>query len=152
MQPELSAPLFNIQRVYLKGASLEMPHAPASFLEQAELTINLEVTPKMVNIAPDLYEINLHATLEAKNAKTGATNFLLEIDQAGIFELRNIPAEHMADLLDVRCPSILHGYLRVQMSDMLARATLPGFLLPEFDWMAMALQRRAETAVPRVMH
>jgi preprotein translocase subunit SecB len=49
-------------------------------------------------------------------------------------------------LLNIRCPSILHNYLRVQISDTLNRATLPAFQLPEFDYAHMAQQAKEQQA------
>jgi preprotein translocase subunit SecB len=152
---DLNAPSFNIQRVYLKGTSLEMPHAPAIFLGQNEIAMDLNITPKMTELAPGVHELVLHATLTAKDPKSDKVWFLLEVDQAGIFELRNIPTEHINGLLQVRCPTILHNYLRVQIADTLSRATLPQFILPEFDWQHIAMQQAAAEpaeASPRIMH
>jgi preprotein translocase subunit SecB len=154
---DINAPVFNIQRVYLKGTSLEMPHAPEIFLGQNEITMDLNVTPKLTELAPGVHELVLHATLTAKDAKSNKIWFLLEIDQAGIFELRNIPAEHVEGLLNIRCPTILHGHLRVQIADTLNRATMPQFLLPEFDYAHIAQQAKeqqvqAEQAAKGLVH
>lgn len=153
--PDANAPMFNIQRVYLKGTSLEMPHAPAIFIGQHEIGFNLNLTPKRTELAPGIFELVLHATLTATDTKDGKVWFLLEVEQAGIFELRNIPADHAEGLLTTRCPTILHNYLRVQISDTLSRATLPPFLLPEFDWGHIAQQAQAEQQAAitnRVVH
>lgn len=153
--PEANAPMFNIQRAYLKGTSFEMPHGPAIFLGQHEIGFSLNLTPKRAELAPGVFEIVLHATLTATDSKDGKVWFLLEIEQAGIFELRNIPAEHVEGLLAIRCPTILHNYLRVQISDTLSRATLPPFMLPEFDWGVVTQQAQAEqqaAIADRVVH
>lgn len=142
--PDSAIPVFNIQRAYLKGTSLEMPGAPASFLAHRELSVNLHLDQKHSEVAPGLFEVVLVATLTATDTKEGKVYFLLEIEQAGIFELRNIPAEHMAGLLHVRCPGILQNYLRVQITDTLARATLPPFMMPDIDWNAVMQQAQAE--------
>jgi preprotein translocase subunit SecB len=141
-----NTPVFNIQRVYLKGTSLEIPHAPEIFLVQGEIAMDLNVTPKRTELSQGVYELVLHATLTAKSRDNDKVLFLLEIEQAGIFELRNIPAEHVEGLLSVRCPTILHNYLRVQVTDTLNRATLPQFLVPEIDWDFVAQQVKAEQA------
>lgn len=153
--PDTNPPLFNIQRVYLKGTSLEMPHAPGIFIGQNEISMDLRLEPKTAALSDGVFEVVLHATLTAKNPKDGKVWFLLEIEQAGIFELRNIPAEHVEGLLNIRCPTILHNYLRVQITDTLSRATLPQFILPEFDWSQIAQQAKAEqqaAITDRVMH
>lgn len=142
---DANVPFFNIQRVYLKGTSLELPGAPELFLEQSQLTSDLDVKLDATEKAPGIFEVVLHVTLTAKNPESGKPAFLLEVDQAGIFELRNIPAEHVQGLLYVRAPAILTNYVRVQITDTLSRATLPQFILPEFDW-SQNLQAAAAAA------
>lgn len=152
--PEVNAPVFNIQRVYLKGTSFEMPHAPEIFMGQNEIAMDLNITPRLTELAPGVHELVLHATLTAKARESEKVWFLLEIEQAGIFELRNIPAEHVEGLLNVRCPTILHNYLRVQVTDTLNRASLPAFSLPEFDWGYVMQQAKIEQeeAAKRLLH
>lgn len=143
-------PVFSIQRAYLKGVSLEIPKGAETFLQEGNpnLELNLSVTP--AELSEGIFEVSLRGTLTSKLGDT--TLFLLEVDQAGIFEVRNIPADQMASVLEVGCPTILTPYLRAQVADVLTRATLPVFHLPEVNWMAMQAQRNAEqqqAALPR---
>ena len=138
------APLFSLQRAYMKGVSLEMPQGAQAFLEQGNPHIELNVNVDSAEIQPGIFEVTLRATMTAKvNDKA---LYLLEVDQAGIFEVRNIPAENLPQLLEVACPSILLPYLRAQAADMLTRATLPVFHLPEVNWAHMHEQQRAAQA------
>jgi preprotein translocase subunit SecB len=141
-----SGPLFNIARIYLKGISLEMPHAPGVFKNTGECSVNLSVNTKHSEIEPGFHEVVLVGTVSLTDNASGKVVYLLEIEQAGIFELRNIPAEHVEGLLAERCPAMLQNYLRVQITDTLSRATLPTFILPEIDWHQVALQAKAAQA------
>jgi preprotein translocase subunit SecB len=143
-----SGPVFNIARIYLKGTSLEMPHAPAIFKNAGECSVNLTVNTKHAEIDPGFHEVVLVATLTLTETKTQKVLYLLEVEQAGIFELRNIPAEHVEGLLTERCPAMLQNYLRVQITDTLNRASLPMFILPEIDWHQVAMQTKAAQAAP----
>ena len=69
-------PVFNIQRVYLKEASLEQPNSPAILLEQEQpaLEINLGVNAEAV--AEGIFEIAVTATVQSKIADK--TVFLVE--------------------------------------------------------------------------
>ena len=82
-------PVFNIQRVYLKEASLEQPNSPAILLdaEQPALEINLGVNAE--NVAEGIFEVAVTATVTSKIADK--TVFLAECKQAGIFDIRNVP-------------------------------------------------------------
>ena len=141
-----AVPHYAIQRVYLKGMSLEIPGAPEIYSVARELSLNFQVQRSSTTVAQDLHEVTLTATVEAKDAKTGKTEFLLEVTQAGLFEMRGIPAEHVEGLIDVRSPTILHAYLRVAISDTLQRASLPLFIIPEFDYNLIQQQTKAALA------
>jgi preprotein translocase subunit SecB len=128
-------PYFGIQRIYMKGQSLEIPAGARLFLETTAPDLNLALQVSMVELSGDVFEVSLRGTLTASVA--GKTAYLVEVDQAGIFEVR-APAGQRADMLEIGAPSILAPYLRAQLSDVLTRATLPVFLLPEINWPAMA--------------
>ncbi len=110
-------PVFNIQRVYLKEASLEQPNSPAILLdaEQPALEINLGVNAE--NVAEGIFEISVTATVQSKIGDR--TVFLAECKQAGIFEIRNVPEEQMAGVVGVACPQIVYPYLRNNVADLI---------------------------------
>jgi preprotein translocase subunit SecB len=137
-------PLFSIQRVFLKGLSLEMPQGPRTFLEQNAPVMNLNMQVESEELEPGVFEVHIRATLTAE--ASGKVLFLVEADQSGIFEVRNFPASQVVDILEIGAPSILAPYLRAQLSDTLVRASLPTFYMPEINWAAMAQQRRTQTA------
>ena len=139
---EAAPPLFNLQRAYVQGMSLEMPQASKTFLQAGNPHVDLNVNVASSELQPGIFEVILRATLTSTLDRT--TLFLLELDQAGIFEIRNLPAEHMPGVLQVSCPAILTPYLRAQIADMLTRATLPVFHMPEVNWAAMYEQRQRE--------
>lgn len=138
-----SPPYFGIQRIYMKGQSLEIPAGAHLFLEATAPDLNLALQVRSTELSDGVFEVSLLGTLTASIA--GKTAYLVEVDQAGIFEVR-APAGQCADMLDIGAPSILAPYLRAQLSDVLTRATLPAFLLPEINWPAMATEQRAQAA------
>lgn len=144
--------IFNIQRAYMKGISLEIPKGPETFLVQGAPTIEMNVNVTPVKLDEGVFEVTLRGTFTS--VLDGQTLFLLEADQAGIFEIRNLPEDQLQQVLDINCPSILTPYLRAQVADMLARATLPVFHMPEINWMAVQAQRMAEqqTAANSPLH
>lgn len=135
-------PFFGIQRVYLKGQSLEIPQGAQAFLETGTPAMNLNLQIENSELAPNVYECVLRATLTCE--LNGKVLFLLESDQAGIFEIRNVSAEQLRDLLEINAPSILGPYLRTQLADTLTRATLPMFFMPEIHWPSLAQQNREQ--------
>lgn len=138
-------PFFGIQRIFLKGVSLELPGGANTFLETAapQLALNLQVAS--AELAPGVFEASIRATLSAE--VSGKTLFLLEAEQAGVFEARGLTAAQLADVREIAAPTILAPYLRAILSDMLARATLPVFYMPEVNWAGMAQQNRDNVAL-----
>ena len=137
-------PVFNIQRVYLKEASLEQPNSPAILLEpeQPALEINLGVNAE--NVAEGIFEIAVTATVQSKIADK--TVFLAECKQAGIFEIRNVPDEQLAGIIGVACPQIVYPYLRSNVADLIQRGGFPPVHLAEINFQAMYEQQQAAQA------
>ena len=83
-------------------------------------------------------------------AKVGdKTLFLAEAVQAGIFQVRNVPAADLEPLLGIACPTIVFPYLRETISDLVARGGFPPVLLAPVSFEALYLQRHAAGAARR---
>lgn len=134
-------PFFGVQRVFLKGASLEVPAGSELFLSTAAASLNLALQITTTQLTEGVMEVALRGTLTGTVAEK--TAYLVEIEQAGIFEIRNTTPEQQADMLEIGAPSILAPYLRANLADVLTRATLPAFFMPEINWPAMAATNRA---------
>lgn len=135
---------FGVQRVYLKGASLEIPLGAELFLSKVPMDVNLALQVKVARLNESFFEVAIVSTLTGNLA--GKTAYLLEVEQAGIFEIRNANDAQLADMLEIGAPSLLAPYLRAQLADHLTRATLPAFFLPEINWTLAAAQKRQEAA------
>ncbi len=138
---EQQAPVFNIQRVYLKDASLELPNAPQIFLEQEAPQVEVQLDVQNEALVEGIFEVVVSATVTA-NIK-GKTLFLVECKQAGIFQVAGIPSEQLAPVLGVVCPGVIYPYLRANVSDLLTRTGLPPVTLNEINFEAFYQQRLA---------
>jgi preprotein translocase subunit SecB len=67
--------------------------------------------------------------------------FLVEAHQAGIFDIRNVPAEQLDPLLGIACPTILYPYLRGNIADVITRAGFQAIHLSEINFQALYEQR-----------
>ncbi len=128
-------PVFQIQRVYLKEASLEQPNSPAILLEQEQPTVDIQLGVDAQPVAEGIFEITVAATVQTKIGDK--TLFLVEAKQAGIFELRNIPQDQISPILGIACPSMVYPYLRAIVSDICTRAGFPPVMLAEVNFQAM---------------
>jgi preprotein translocase subunit SecB len=135
-------PVFQIQRVYLKEASLEQPNSPAILLEQEPPAVDIQLGVEAQPLAEGIFEVCVSATVQTKIKDK--TVFLVECKQAGIFELRNLPQEQMGPLMGIACPQIVYPYLRGNVSDIITRAGFPPVHLAEINFQAMYEQQQAQ--------
>jgi preprotein translocase subunit SecB len=139
-----SGAVFQVQRVYLKDASLEMPHAPAIFLEQTAPQVDVQLDVGEEKIAEAIHEIVVRVTVTAR--VKDKTLFLVEAKQAGIFEVRGIPAQQIEPVLSIVCPGIIYPYLRANVADLVNRTGLPPIHLTEINFEALYRQKQAQNA------
>ena len=137
-------PVFQIQRVYLKEASLEQPNSPAILLEQEQPAVDIQLGVEAGQAADGIYEICVTATVTTKIKDK--TVFLVEVKQAGIFEIRNLPQDQMNAIMGIACPQIVYPYLRGNVADIVTRAGFPPVHLAEINFQAMYEQQQAELA------
>ena len=132
IEPEVEQPTFDMRRVYLKDASLEIPNAPEVFLEAIEPKVQIEVSIENKTLGNDAYDVTVSVTTTA--TIDDKTFFLVEAKQAGVCEIANIPEEQWEKILNIVWPSMLFPYLRANVSDLLTRATLPPLYLAEINF------------------
>ena len=139
MSGQEQAPAFSIQRVYRKGMSLEMPNAPAIFLESQQPSVEVAVDVSSLTIVEGIHETAVTVTLTTRVGDKVA--FLVETTQAGIFEIRNVPADQMDVLVNVVCANIVFPYLRANLADAIQRTGFPPIHLADLDFGAIHQQR-----------
>jgi preprotein translocase subunit SecB len=140
--PAPQAPVFQLQRIYLKDASLELPHAPQIFLESGNPQIEVQLDVGHERLSENSVEVVVRVTTTARvNEKV---LFLVEAKQAGIFEVRGIPEGQLGPVLSVVCPGIVYPYLRANLADLLNRTGLPPVHLTEINFEVLYQQRLAQ--------
>ncbi|HEX5093334.1 MAG TPA: protein-export chaperone SecB [Burkholderiales bacterium] len=135
-------PSFQIEKLYVKDLSLEVPGAPQVFLEAQTPQLEIQVRHEARGFAEALFEVVLTVTVTARVGDK--TVFLAEAAQAGIFALRNVPDKDVEPLLAVGCPSILYPYAREAISDLVSRGGFPPVLLSPVSFEAIYAQRRQQ--------
>lgn len=142
-QPQAS---FQIEKIYVKDISLEIPNGPQAFMQQAQPQLEVQIDTGSSQFAEAYYEATVSATVTAKVGER--TLFLAEAVQAGIFQMRNVPADDLKPLLGIACPTILFPYLRETISDLVIRGGFPPVLLAPVSFEALYVQRLQQQQSP----
>ena len=138
------APVFQIQRVYLKEASMEQPNSPAILLEQEQPSVDIQLGIEANPVAEGVFEVSVTATVHTKIKDK--TVFLVEVKQAGIFEVRNLPEDQMGPIMGIACPQIVYPYVRGNVADLIQRGGFPPVHLSEINFQAMYEQQQSQAA------
>jgi len=141
---EPQQPVFGIEKVYVKDVSIEVPNAPQVYFEsgQPQFEVNLRTSAERIN--ETLFESAVKATVTAKNGDK--TLFLVEAEQAGIFQIKNVPDSELSPVLGIACPTIIFPYLRETVADLIARAGFPPIHLSPVNFEAMYAAGQQERA------
>jgi preprotein translocase subunit SecB len=143
-QEQAQQPGFSIEKIYVKDVSLEIPHAPQIFTDRTQPQVSIELSNLAQQIEESVFEVAIKVTVTSKIADK--TVFLVEVTQAGIFQIRNVPAENMEMIVGITCPNILFPYLRESVSDLVVRAGFQPVLLNPINFEALFAQQKQQEA------
>jgi len=144
-------PVFSIEKVYVKDASVETPNSPQVFLEPTQPQVEVQLQNAAQRLSDALFEVVVTVTVTAKAGDK--TLFLVEVAQAGIFQIQNVPVSDLEPILGVGCPNILFPYAREVVADLIGRAGFPAIHLQPVNFEAMyaaRLEAEAQKQGPRI--
>jgi preprotein translocase subunit SecB len=137
-------PSFQIEKLYVKDLSLEVPNAPQIFMQMENPQLEIAVRNEATQFADGLFEVTVTVTVTARSGEK--TVFLAEAAQAGIFSVHGIAQEDLDPLLGVGCPTILYPYVREAISDLVTRAGFPAVVLAPVSFEQIYMERRQQLA------
>ena len=140
-------PQFSIQRIYTKDISFEAPNSPAMFQKEWKPEVKLDLDTKSNPLSEDLYEVILSVTVTASIGEE--TAFLCEVQQAGLFNISQMPEQNLTQMIGAFCPNTLFPYARETISNLVNRGTFPPLNLAPVDFnqvFAAYMQKRAQQA------
>ncbi len=143
-QQNQEQPLFEILRIYSKDCSLETPNVPQIFGKQGNPELAVEHEIKTLKVADDQYEVSLRFTATCKIADEIA--FICEVNQAGLFRIKNVDAATLDFLLGAIAPNTLFPYASEHISSMVNRTVFPPLHLQPHDFVAMYRMRQMQMA------
>lgn len=137
-----SQPQFEIQRIYVKDLSFEAPNTPQTFVEEWKPEVQLNLETKSNKVQDNVHEVILSITATVTTSKKSA--FVIEVQQAGIFMIANLPQDQLRQMLGSFCPNILFPYARETISDVVVRGGFPQLLLAPVNFDALYMQHLEE--------
>jgi preprotein translocase subunit SecB len=133
---------FGIEKLYVKDLSIEVPNAPAIFLEREAPQVDIQLNTKAAHLGDGAFDVMLTVTVTAKLGDKAI--FLVEAVQAGVFRIVNVPEDQVEPLLAVACPNILFPYAREVVSDAVIRAGFAPVLLQPVNFEGLYLAKLQE--------
>jgi len=124
-----------IHKIYVRDLSFESPNAPGIFNEDWEPEVEINVQSTARKVGDRIWEVVLSITVTARAGES--VGFLVEVQQAGVFEL-DVPDDEAAKpLVGSTIPGILYPYARECISDLSSRGGFPPFILAVADFDAI---------------
>jgi len=131
---------------YVKDFSFENPNAPAIYQTQIVPKVDIQVNINSAQVGEDVFEVVLK--IEVKAEHEGQVAFLVDLAYAGLFGMRNVPAESVEPFLLAEAPRILFPFARRVLADAVRDGSFPPLMLEPLDftgiYMAQLEQRAAE--------
>ncbi len=142
-----SNPIFRLQKMYVKDLSFENPNAPQVFFQKdTEPSVEMNLEMKNRKLDEDHWEITLALTAKVTDAKSKATLFIIEVEHAGAFMIKNIPSEHLPAVLGVECPMLLFPFTRQIISQASVDGGFVPFLMEPVNFLALFQKAQQEKA------
>ena len=139
-----------VVKMYIKDFSFESPQAPGIFnVQEWNPNTNLNLRSSHTAINESLHEIVLTVTVDAKDKDDDKTIFLIEVQQAGLFEISGYSEEEMGSLIGSFCPNVLYPFARECLASTVQRGGFPEFILQPINFDALyaqSVQQRSQEA------
>ncbi len=145
MTPEdIAAAQFQIQKLYMKDVSFELPNAPEIFQEQGQADVKMSLAQRVEDLGENLHEVVLTVTVTATLGEK--TAYLAEVAQAGIFLISGFNEQATHAVMNTMCPNTLFPYARHAISGMVAEGGFPPLTLQPVNFEQLYAQRMQELA------
>ena len=144
-QGDENQPQFALQRVYIKDSSFEAPNTPTIFQEQWKPEVTMDLNTSHTALGEGQFEVVLQLTLTAKIGEK--TAYIVEVQQAGIFVVRNFDENRQGQMLGAYCPNVLFPYARESVDTLVTKGSFPPLMLAPVNFDAIyqqALERRRQ--------
>ena len=132
---ETQQSIFEIQRLYVKGLTYAAPSTPIVFQEDWKPALDMQIQTNSTALPNDLHEVVCKITINGKSNDKPA--FTIELEQAGIFLIKNFVSDQFNAVIGQACPNILFPYARQVITNMAVLGTFPPIYLAPINFDAL---------------
>ena len=138
-EEKAATPVFRMQKMYTKDLSFENPNAPAVYItpQKQEPAVEVNLQLKNTKMDDDHWEVAIQITAKITSKEDDKIMFILEVEHAAVFMLKNIPEEHLKMVLGVDCPTLLFPFTRQIVSQVSTDGGFAPFLMEPVNFMAL---------------
>ena len=111
---------------------------PVTGTPEIAVSVNLDAAAA----GEDRYSVAMKVNAKATQAET--TRFVVELDYVGIFEVKNVPKEHIHPFLFIECPRQILPFARRVVSDVTRDGGYPPLMLDNVDFAQLYRAKLAE--------
>jgi preprotein translocase subunit SecB len=135
-------PQFQLQKIYVKDVSFELPSAPEIFNDEGAAEIKLNLAQRVNNPGEGLYEVVLTVTVTATT--DDKTAYLAEVHQAGLFMIGGLQESQVQAVLNTLCPHTLFPYATRTITGLVGDGGFPPLVLQPINFEQVYQQRLQE--------
>jgi preprotein translocase subunit SecB len=136
---EAAAAQFQIQKLYVKDVSFELPNAPQIFQDNGQADVKMSLAQRVEDLGENLFEVVLTVTMTATVDEK--TAYLAEVAQAGIFLVSGFNEQASHAVMNTMCPNTLFPYARQMISSLVADGGFPPLTLQPVNFDQLYAQR-----------
>lgn len=150
MNPEAAAAAqagsaqFQIQKLYTKDVSFEVPNAPQVFQQEGQADVKMSLSQRVEGLGENLHEVVLTVTVTATVGDK--TAYLAEVAQAGIFTVSGFNEQATHAVMNTLCPGTLFPYARQTISSLITDGGFPPLTLQPVNFDQLYAQRMQQLA------
>jgi len=127
---------------YIKDLSVENPSAPQVFQWQVQPSLDVQFQLNAEKASDDVHEVSIKIEVTARSEN--GVHFVVDLTYAGLFGLRNVPAEALGPILLVEAPRLLFPFARQIIAEATRNGGFPPLMLDPIDFAQMFQQKLAE--------
>lgn len=146
MSDEQKTIVLELRKIFVGDLSVEVPSAPEIFKEDLNPEVSLNIGHEVKELPDDFFEVKLRLTINANDAQSGKTIYIVDVAQSGVFEISGLEKAHLHHALNVYCPTTLYPYAREAVGASIVRAGFPSLFLQPVNFELMYQQKMQELA------